>query len=397
MLEGMTFITHQVDSGAAAIDELRNAAVQGRPYDIVYLDWRMPGMDGMDTARRIQSLGLETPPILFLVTAYGREEMRKEAHLIGIDDVLVKPVNPSLLFDATMSVLGEVRAMPQRTRIAKGEAPQNRVALRGKRVLLVEDNDINQQVARELLEDVGLAVDVAGDGQVALEMAQRAAYDLVFMDMQMPVMDGLTATRRLREVANLARLPIVAMTANAMEMDRQRCLEAGMNDVVVKPIDPDDLWTTLLRWVPQEEAAAARAPRVQPAAATAAPDGLPQGVPGLDTGLGLQRMSGKRKLYLAMLRRYIDGQRDVCTKVHAALAIGDIPTAERLAHTAKGVSGTIGATQVETLAAGLELSLKEYRPPVEVQQRLRELEEPLAELVAALEVQLPMEELLSAH
>jgi two-component system, sensor histidine kinase and response regulator len=398
MLEGMTFLTHQVDSGAAAIDELRKAAVQGHPYDIVYLDWRMPGMDGMDTARRIQSLGLETPPILFLVTAYGREEMRKEAHLIGIDDVLVKPVSPSLLFDATMSVLGEVRAMPLKAKIVKGESLQSRLAaLRGKRVLLVEDNDINQQVARELLEDAGLAVDVAADGQVALDMAQRTAYDLVFMDMQMPVMDGLVATRRMREIGKLARLPIVAMTANAMEMDRQRCLESGMNDVVVKPIDPEDLWTTLLRWVPQEETPAAPAPQVLQAAVTAAPDGLPQGIPGLDTVLGLQRMSGKRKLYLAMLRRYIDGQRDVCAKVHEALAIGDIPTAERLAHTAKGVSGTIGATQVEALAAGLELSLKEYRPPVEVQQRLHDLEEPLADLVAALEVQLPLDELLAAH
>jgi two-component system, sensor histidine kinase and response regulator len=238
---------------------------------------------------------------------------------------------------------------------------------------------------------------VAGDGQVALAMAQRAVYDLVFMDMQMPVMDGLSATRRMRAVASLARLPIVAMTANAMELDRQRCLEAGMNDVVVKPIDPEDLWATLLRWVGHEKAAASPAARMREADVTVAPAGLPQGIAGLDTALGLQRMSGKRKLYLAMLRRYVDGQRDVCTKVHEALAIGDIPTAERLAHTAKGVSGTVGATQVEALAAALELSLKEYHPPVDVQQRLRDLEGPLAELVAALEVQLPLDELIAAH
>ncbi|MGZ5195952.1 MAG: Hpt domain-containing protein, partial [Ramlibacter sp.] len=181
-----------------------------------------------------------------------------------------------------------------------------------------------------------------------------------------------------------------------MEMDRQRCLEAGMNEVVVKPIDPEDLWATLLRWVGHENTAPA-APRREGDGAAAASAGLPQGVPGLDTALGLQRMSGKRKLYLAMLRRYIDGQRDVCTKVHEALAIGDIPTAERLAHTAKGVSGTIGATQVEALAAALELSLKEYHPPVDVQHRLRELEGPLADLIAALEVQLPLDELLAVH
>jgi two-component system, sensor histidine kinase and response regulator len=398
MLETMTFSAHQVDSGAAAIDELRRAAVRGQPYDIVYLDWRMPGMDGMDTARRIQSLGLETPPILFLVTAYGREEMRKEAHLIGIDDVLVKPVSPSILFDATMSVLGEARAVPLKTKPVKSEGLQNRLAaLRGKRVLLVEDNDINQQVARELLEDAGLVVDVAGDGQVALDMAQRAAYDLVFMDMQMPVMDGLAATRHMRAIAMCERLPIVAMTANAMEVDRQRCLAAGMNDVVVKPIDPEDLWATVLRWLPAEETPAARMRPPAPAVPAVAIEGLPQGIPGLDTVLGLKRMSGKRKLYLAMLRRYVDAQAGVCAKVHEALAIGDIPTAERLAHTAKGVSGTIGATQVEALAAALELSLKEYHPPMDVQQRLRDLEGPLAELVTALEVQLPLDELLAAH
>ena len=398
MLEGMTFATHQVASGTAAIDEVRKAAVQGRPYDVIYLDWRMPVLDGLDTARRIQSLGLATPPVLFLITAYGREEMRKEAHLVGIDEVLVKPVNPSLLFDATMSALGEARAFPAQKSARAENLQADLAALRGRRILLVEDNDINQQVARELLEDVGLAVDVAGDGQVALDMAQRAKYDLIFMDMQMPVMDGLAATRRMREIGWLARVPIVAMTANAMEMDRQRCLEAGMNDVVVKPIDPEELWATLLRWVSQDEAPAARKPESEPGvAAASAPSGLPHGVPGLDTTLGLQRMSGKRKLYLAMLRRYVDGQKDVCAKVHDALAIGDVPTAERLAHTAKGVSGTIGATQIEELAAALELSLKEYHPPLDVQQRLRELQGPLAELIAALEIQLPLDELLATH
>jgi two-component system, sensor histidine kinase and response regulator len=261
----------------------------------------------------------------------------------------------------------------------------------------VEDNDINQQVARELLEDAGLAVDVASDGKVALDMVQRAAYDLVFMDMQMPVMDGLAATRRMRATAGLGWLPIVAMTANAMESDRQRCLEAGMNDVVVKPIDPEALWDTLLRWVRQDEALPTRQPEGRAVGPAAPPAGLPRGVPGLDTALGLRRMAGKPKLYLAMLRRYVDGQRDVCAKVHEALAIGDIPTAERLAHTAKGVSGTIGAPQVEALAAALELSLKEYHPPVDVQQRLRDLETPLAELVTALEVQLPLDELVAAH
>ncbi|HWP12894.1 MAG TPA: response regulator, partial [Ramlibacter sp.] len=397
MLEGMTFQAREVSSGSAAVDEVRRAASTGEPYDVVYLDWRMPGMDGMDTARRIRSLGLAEPPVLMMVTAYGREEMLKEARSIGIDNVLVKPVNASLLFDATMSLLSAApRAAPPKSGPPEIDAAQGRLAaIRGARVLLVEDNDINQQVARELLEDAGLVVDVADNGQVALDMVQRAYYDLVFMDMQMPLMDGITATREIRKIDRLARLPIVAMTANAMEQDRRRCIEAGMNDAVIKPIDPDELWNTLLRWVRLSEPAAAGDPPA-PARKTAAPaassvPGFPQGIAGLDTALGLRRMLGKKPLYLAMLRRYVAGQKDVCAQIHHALAMGDMPTAERLAHTTKGVSGNVGATLIQDLAAALEQSLKEYQPPLDVQQRLLELERPLATLIAALDAQLPAE------
>jgi two-component system sensor histidine kinase/response regulator len=401
MLEGMTFLASEVASGPAAVDEVRKAATEGRPYEVVYLDWRMPGMDGMETARRIRSLGLAQPPILMMVTAYGREEMRKEARSIGIDNVLVKPVNASLLFDTTMSVLSTVqRAAPQTGAPPEPESARVRLAaIRGARVLLVEDNDINQQVARELLEDAGLVVDVADNGQIALDMVQRASYDLVFMDMQMPVMDGVTATRQIRKIGWLARLPIVAMTANAMEQDRRRCIEAGMNDAVIKPIDPQGLWDMLLRWVRLDEPAPAADPgppsgtqRASAKPDASSVDGLPQDIAGLDTPLGLSRMLGKKSLYVAMLRRYATGQKGVCEQIHQALAMGDMPTAERLAHTTKGVSGNIGATGIQNLAGALEQSLKEYQPPLDVQQRLRELEGPLAALVEALEYQLGAEQ-----
>jgi two-component system sensor histidine kinase/response regulator len=399
MLEDMTFDTGEVSSGPAAVDEVRRAAIEGRPYDVVYLDWRMPGMDGMDTARRIKSLGLESSPILMMVTAYGREEMLKEARSIGIDNVLVKPVNASLLFDTTMSVLGAAhRVAPREGPARPAETSTSRLdSIRGARILLVEDNDINQQVAREMLEDAGLLVDVAENGQVALDMVQRVFYDLVFMDMQMPVMDGITATREIRKIARLARLPVVAMTANAMEQDRRRCIEAGMNDSVIKPIDPRELCDVLLRWVRMVEpalkatpAAAAVQKSEGPLSAPAA--GLPEGIPGLDTKLGLSRMLGKKFLYLAMLRRYASGQRSVCAQIHEALAMGDMPTAERLAHTTKGVSANVGATAIQNLAAALEESLREYHPPIDVQQRLLELERPLATLIDALEAQLPAEQ-----
>jgi two-component system sensor histidine kinase/response regulator len=194
-------------------------------------------------------------------------------------------------------------------------------------------------------------------------------------------------------------LPIVAMTANAMEQDRRRCIEAGMNDAVIKPIDPQELCATLLRWVRMSEpapitasAAAAADARKPEAPASASTSSLPLRVAGLDTTLGLSRMLGKKALYLAMLRRYVSGQRTVCAQIHEALAMGDMPTAERLAHTTKGVSANVGATGIQNLAGALEQSLREYHPPVDVQQRLLELERPLAKLIGALELQLPAEQ-----
>jgi two-component system, sensor histidine kinase and response regulator len=237
MLRGMTFETHEAASGSAAIDEVRRAAAAGHPYDVVYLDWRMPGMDGMETARRIRALGLVTTPMFLMVTAYGREEILKEAESAGIQNVLVKPVNASVLFDTTMDVLGGRRPEPVAGPPLQG--PDQRLAmLRGARILLVEDNEINQQVAREMLQDCGFVVDVAENGEIALGLVQKFPYDLVFMDMQMPVMDGVTATREIRKHGRLEMLPIVAMTANAMEQDRRKCMEAGMNDFLIKPIDP---------------------------------------------------------------------------------------------------------------------------------------------------------------
>ena len=248
MLEAMTFLTCEVSSGAAAVEEVQRAARAGTPYEVVYLDWRMPGMDGMETARRIRSLGLASPPMFLMVTAYGREEVLKEAEGAGIESVLVKPVSASILFDTTMDVLGGRRAQQQQSSGEIAASDHRLASIRGARILLVEDNDINQQVARELLEDLGLVVDVADNGQVALDKVREGNWDLVFMDMQMPVMDGVTATREIRKLPGLAGLPIVAMTANAMEQDRRKCMDAGMNDFLVKPIDPADLTAILLRW-----------------------------------------------------------------------------------------------------------------------------------------------------
>ncbi|WBY00390.1 response regulator [Ramlibacter tataouinensis] len=393
LLQEMTFEVSEAAGGLEAIDAVRTAAIEGRPYDVVYLDWRMPGINGVDTARRIRSLGLQQPPILMMVSAYSREELMREAERVGIETVLVKPVRPSSLHDATMDVLARslgVRSAEREVDVA-GDAPLQPdclASIRGARILLVEDNDINQLVAQEILGEAGLEVTVAENGQVALEMVQSAYYDLVFMDMQMPVMDGVTATREIRKIARLARLPIVAMTASVMAHDREQCLQAGMNDTVTKPIDPKVLWAVLLRWIaPLHPAGGARAQ--QGAARTGRSEW--DGIAGLDADQGLAVACGNRQLYRDLLARFVSGQGPVPVQIHDALANGQIGDAERLAHTLKGAAANVGAAPVAQFAAQLEVALRNYEPPAAVQERLRGLERTLGSLVAALAARLQAE------
>jgi two-component system sensor histidine kinase/response regulator len=219
-------------------------------------------------------------------------------------------------------------------------------------------------------------------------MAAKASYDLVFMDMQMPVMDGVTATREMRKLERYRDLPIVAMTANAMEQDRRKCMDAGMNDFLVKPIDPSDMWTILARWVRPRRARAAAATKT---VAQAAPDSLPECVEGLDTALGLSRMMGKKSLYVAMLRRYAAGQKDVVADIRRALAAGDHATAERLAHTTKAVSGNVGATLVQERATELETALRQGAAAGHIEPLIDALEAPMSQLLAALGAHLALE------
>ena len=269
MAATMTFRVDTAASGASAVEAVRKAASAGEPFEVIALDWQMPGLDGLATARQIRALGLTPSPHLLLVTAYGREDVIKNAQEAGLDAILIKPVSASLLYDTLMHTLREgapgtpvdlaasdrsvsaLTTVEVRSTVVERSVLEARLSsLAGAHILLVEDNEINQQVASELLRDAGFVVDVASNGAQALEQAGRTAYDLVLMDMQMPVMDGLTATRELRRRPDRADLPIIAMTANAMPEHREQCLAAGMNDHLAKPIEPDALWRALLQWIP---------------------------------------------------------------------------------------------------------------------------------------------------
>ena len=385
MLKAMSFDVHEAPSGEAAIDAVERVEARGEPYDIVFIDWQMPGIDGNETARQLRTRPLKRLPHMIMVTAFGREEVIKGAEEAGMEGVLVKPVSASLLFESVASVLGDI---PSERRVVGDDSSlsvENLAAIKGARILLVEDNELNQEVATELLRDAGFIVDLAENGAIAVRKVAETTYDIVLMDIQMPVMDGVAATREIRKVPRFANLPIVAMTANAMAGDRQLCLEAGMNDHVAKPIEPDALWKALLTWIKPRQV-----PGTMPAGDRRANEsGIPAGIAGLDTGAGLRRVMGKKELYLSMLRKFAAGQKNAVAEIRSALGSGDVATAERLAHTTKGIAGTIGVAQVQDLAAGVERAIREREPRDQLEAKLDALAVPLGSVVAELELALP--------
>jgi two-component system sensor histidine kinase/response regulator len=389
MLTGMTFMVKDVTSGKAALEEIRTAADAGQPYDVILLDWQMPGMDGIETAKAIRELPISPLPHRIMVTAYGREEVLKEAVLAGLEDVLIKPVSASTMFDTLVQVLGgksdHTDADQQATPLT-----ENLNTIKGACILVAEDNEFNQQIATELLTDAGFKVDIAENGQKSIEMLDKRLYDIVLMDMQMPVMDGTTATREIRKDERFKDLPILAMTANVMEADIEKCREAGMWDHIGKPIDPDELFSKLLKWVKprkiEEVQETAGSPPVETKKEEPKPekqDDLPE-IPGLDTNLGLKRVMGKKVFYIEMLKKYIENQGQAPVQIRQSLDADDYATAERQAHTAKGVSGNIGATHLQGIAAALEKAIKEKSPREEIGTMLETFGTEHGKLIAGL-------------
>ena len=354
----------------------------GQPYDVIFMDWRMPGLDGVEAARLIKrDPELTTHPAVVLVTAFGREEVRAEGERVQVDGFLLKPVTASMLVDTLVELFAGTRQ--DRTALAPA-LDRHADRLRGVRVLLAEDNEINQQIAVELLEGVGATVEVANDGLEAvhklLEQPEPPNVDVVLMDVQMPEMDGYQATKTIRSDPRFAGLPIIAMTAHATIEERQKCLDAGMNGHVSKPIDPAALFETVERFV----AARVQGPTVpaeEPVpAAVSDGDELPA-VPGLNVADGLGRVAGNTKLYRKLLHRFATTEADAAERIASALAAPDRALAERLAHTVRGVAGNIGAAAVQQAAADLEQAIKGSAPAADIEGSHASLEECLASLI----------------
>ncbi len=383
MLQSMSFRVEQGASGREAIDLVGQASKLGDPFDVVSIDWQMPELDGFETIERIQSLDLPSPPAYLLLTAHNREEVMQEALSLGVVDVLTKPVDQSMLFDAVVSVISRRFAAEGDKRGDGDSAAKRKAPLRDTRLLLVEDNDLNQDVAVGLLEASGAQVDVAENGQIAVDLLRAApdgTYAAVFMDMQMPVMDGITATELIRQSPRFASLPIIAMTANAMDQDRERCLQAGMNEHIAKPIEEDALWKTLARVLNKAEVGLLMSLPHLPVESSAVPT-----IHGVDSTAGLRRTRGDVNIYKTLLRRFADGQRDVPVTVAQSLRVGDRDTARREAHTLKGLSATVGAGEVARVAAKLERAITDGLPKDQIDGLLEQVSGALDPVVASID------------
>lgn len=359
MLRTLRCRTTLAESGAQALQMMAQATHNGRPFDLVLLDWKMPGMDGIALAKEIQARYPQPRPGVILVTAYGRECPESVFKEAGIAAALPKPVTPSNLLDTIVGlVTGEAA---QHTVVSAALSPSlHQPNLQGYYILLAEDNLVNQEVALELLRSVGLRVDVADDGQIAVDLAREHAYDLILMDVQMPRMDGLAATAAIRKMPDRAKVPILAMTANAFAEDREACIAAGMNDHLSKPVDPDKLFATLQHWLLRP--AGANSARTA-AASTALPALLDAGlhdrlasIAQLDTAAGLKVVCGKLPTYRRILGLFADSHADDAARLQALVAQGDFAQVRQLAHALKGAAGNIGAQGIREQALALEMA-----------------------------------------
>jgi signal transduction histidine kinase/DNA-binding response OmpR family regulator/HPt (histidine-containing phosphotransfer) domain-containing protein len=386
LLESMSFEVTVSASAEEGIAELEKDA-KDRPYKLVVMDWKMPGMDGIKASEVIKKHpSLPQKPKIIIATAYGREEVMQRSEKVGVDGFLLKPVGQSVLFDAIMVAFGKETLEGEAVARVRGSDEEELRKIRGARVLLAEDNEINQQVAKEILEQVGLVVSIANNGLEALNLVRANAFDALLMDVQMPVMDGYTATRKIREWELEARsskleavypsasasslkprassLPIIAMTAHAMSGDHEKSIAAGMNDHITKPIDPVKLFSTLAKWVGLREGT--QKPVEVPSPPTGSQDKepappektLPDAMPEFDLTDGLQRLMGNRALYRKLLVNFATQYAQAGADIRKALEAGDFDRAHGLVHAIKGVAGNLEAKDLQQQSVALEKIVK---------------------------------------
>ncbi|EMS7679203.1 response regulator, partial [Vibrio vulnificus] len=354
LLSAMQFDAKAVSNGFEALDELRQST-----FDMVFVDWNMPGMNGLELLQTAHQERLLAETKNFLVTAYGREISMDENSSKLVDSLIVKPVNPSNLLDAIMDSYG-IEHVTRSSTTATFEKP----VFDGQTLLLVEDNEVNQEVAIGLLNGTNLNIITADNGKLAIEALEHHPIDLVLMDMQMPVMDGITATKAIRERAEWATLPIVAMTANAMQSDVERCHEAGMNDHVAKPINVHNLYQVLSQYLSASNAASHTSSSCSTSGSQSNPDrpasadedDLPT-LSGINIKEAIFNTGGNKESYLSILSRFLEMQLEELPMFKEVVEKEDWDMAARMAHTLKGAAANLGVTPLAQLAVKMEKSI----------------------------------------
>jgi two-component system sensor histidine kinase/response regulator len=355
MLTSFGFIVLTARNAEEAIDIYLKEQSSDIPLSLMVVDWRMPGMDGLELVKNLRSREGEDVPSVLMVTAFGVDTVREAAKNKTVDGYLLKPINPSTLFDSlnTILYLGEKRKL---NKTKEKEVIDNyRDHLKGVKVLLVEDNEINMELAIELLTDVGVEVDTASNGLIGVQKINENKYDLVLMDIQMPELDGLSATREIRRQERFAALPILAMTAHAMKGEYEKSIAAGMNDHITKPIDPHVLYTSIIKFtrdVNFERAKTAEAPSSSAEA--------PFIINGLDVNQGIARVAGKISSYEKLLANFVASYADFSVKCDALVKEKNSNELSAYLHTVAGVSGNIGANTVYIKIREASVACKEF-------------------------------------
>jgi len=382
MLASLGLRVDQASGGEAALALLEEASLSD-PYQLVLMDWKMPGMDGVEVTRVIQKdKAVEEVPTVIMVTAYGREEASLASEDVHISGFLTKPVTQQSLVDTILLALGK-EAVGNKKSDRRQMEPFDAISkLRGAHILLVEDNDLNQELAMELLQKNGLTVTLANNGVEALEKLQPGMFDGVLMDVQMPIMDGYEATRKIREQEKFENIAVIAMTANVMTGDKEKGLAAGMNDHISKPINVNEMFNIMAKWITPKMPTKTINKLINK-------DEDPIEIPelhGIDTVMGLEHTQGDRKLYLKLLNKFMKGQGNFNEEFELALKSHDSKAAERCAHTLKGVAGNIAANQVMEYAAELEQACVDNLPLSDIQRILKLLTTSLSEVLEVLSV-----------
>jgi len=404
MLESFGFRVELVSSGEDSLAILKDNQTREKPFELVMMDWLMPGLDGIETSRRIrQDLKLSIP--IIMMTAFGKDSEKLEAEKAGINGFLTKPIYQSTLFNAIMDAFGKeaIVSAEQEKRITT-RASIYKKRLKDIRVLVAEDNSTNQEIALAILESAGIFVEIAKNGKEAVEAVHKSHFDAVLMDIQMPEMDGYEATKIIRQDSRFTSLPIIAMTAHAMKGDEEKCIEAGMDGYISKPINQEKLFYVIWKSMKLQEPLSAEDPEAISENTEVAEVGdLPARLPGINIEDALRSLNIDKDIFKGILIKFLESNKDTINKIRSAFEGKDWESLMQLAHSLKGSSANIGANELQEAAYELEKASRDgdVKPPAlflieKVEAALKQVQESLQSLVDTSKVESPNSKEISA-